>query len=954
MTLLVLSVLAFLQVDFQDLNLNYYDTRSGLSSNIVYDVYQDHQGFIWVATENGLNRFDAYEFKVFRTAGTDSNRSGSNIIRSVFEDNTQRLWVSTNSGLAKFNRKTETFRHFSIPDSLAGSNKDIQKVIVDTEGMFWFYRNGLWSFNPISEQFAKINIGVDMNDLNYTDDNLIMSNNSGECLIYNIRKAGKKKCDVNFSSASVKIFSSKDSEKIWGNIIEKPVSGVNFKKLPKLPQEIEIIRFLDDSRSNLWMGTREGLFIQNNEEKLQEINFKENSNTFTNNIKSIFEDRNGGVWIGTTGGLFYSDLISNPFKEINGFTSNHIVMALEEGGNGFWINNFGENISYYQNLNSTEPEMINLGGLEKRIWDIEYIDEGKRDLWLATESGLIFYNHFDRKKTKKELSFNPRDPKVIFCITKTGEGTAWIGGYGGVYKLSTRTGQVLKAIEFPEEYIGVLVQDILVQNTELIIATESHGLFTYSDVSGIEQLNIQRRSSFWDIFRSRDNKIWVAGNEGLFKLSESELVRIPEIESVIFSITQDEKGLLWSGSDIGLISFNPDKKEVRTFKEEEGVPVKEFNRRSILFTKNNEIVAGGVGGAVYFKPSSITLNPKAPNVLITSFEKITRDSITSLPLFQQEELSLEWQENTFEINFTALNYTNSLQNKYKYQLIGYDPDIQESQNIRTARYVRVPEGDYTFKVMGSNNDGVWNEIGDSIEITIKPPYWRTLWFRMLVISLILILVWSLYRYRVHQLLEVERVRLRIAGDLHDEIGSGLSGIALTGDVLKKEVDPTSPKGDLLNRITENARGLASSLDAIVWLIDPSKESIHDLVIRCKQTAHELLEGKELVFKDDIAEPFYDKELSSAVKRNIYLIFKESVHNIFKHSRATKVLITFWIHKKELELKIEDNGNGFEEKSISTGNGLKNMQNRAEEIGADYSINSNTKSGTVILLRKKLP
>jgi len=203
-------------------------------------------------------------------------------------------------------------------------------------------------------------------------------------------------------------------------------------------------------------------------------------------------------------------------------------------------------------------------------------------------------------------------------------------------------------------------------------------------------------------------------------------------------------------------------------------------------------------------------------------------------------------------------------------------------------------------------------------------------------------------------LEVERIKLRIAGDLHDEIGSGLSGIALTGDILEKQLKKGETAPELVSRITKNARTLASLLDAIVWLIDPHKETLEDLIAKSRTVAQELLPHAEVQIKQKLGEAQLQRNLSSDQKRNLFLFIKESIHNVSKHASADRVMLNFDVEKGDFVFSIEDNGKGFNPKQLDQGHGLSSMKKRAVNLDAKYSIRTNSGEGTLICLSLKLP
>lgn len=944
---------------------NFFDTQSGLSSNIVYDIYQDGSGFIWVATDNGLNRFDAYDFKVFYHNQNDSNSINSNIVRKVFEDSNGALWVGTREGLALFDRKSQSFTRYEIPQSFNLFLNDIQFLEKDSNGFFWFLiGESLFNFDPFNKKYNRIKRAELLSSFTIDSDNTVwVLSNDNKLQSFSISSGEWNDHPSVDIIKGTSIFGSQDRAKVFASL-EKPDTYLeSFALVPDLPNGLRAERILEDSKGNLWIGTINGLFIKRKEGKeAQKYQLEGSTSILSRNIKSIFEDKAGGVWIGTVNGLYHIDQQSKPFNSISHKESDLVVMAIEESKEGLWVNYFNEALAYYKLNGNADPILkkeISFTSKQNQIWDIEISNSSENILWLATEAGLFIYNEGLEEINEVKLNNEDLRSQVIFTINSGKDETYWLGGYERVYQVNANTKQILQIIKFPEQYVGALVQDILEVETGLLIATEGHGLFTYSNESGLENYILQGVSSIWDIYYSPQKKIWIGTNKGLLLLSEDMSIdefgpKSQGLRSIIvFSITEDSNGILWLGTEKGLVKYS-NNEETYLYNSEDGIVNPEFNRRSIFTSKNGHIFSGGMGGVIYFDPSEIIENPNIPNVLITDFKIIESDSSFTIPTHGREKIVLDWNQNTFEIAFTSLNYTNSSQNKYYYALTEHDPDLVDSKGARVARYIRVPSGDYEFMVRGSNNDNVWNEEWASVLITIRPPFWDTIWFKALVALLASLLLWQLYRYRVRQLLEIERVRLRIAGDLHDEIGSGLSGIALAGDILKEQTKKGVYKPELIGKISENARTLATSLDSIVWLIDPNKESIHDLVLKCKSIAQELLAEKNIQIKDEIQERFKKIEFSSSIRRNLYLIFKESVHNVLKHSKAESVEISFIIEKGMFEYSIKDNGVGFIESELKNGHGLQSLRRRAKEINGKINIETSPTKGTAISICVKLP
>ncbi|MFV1883421.1 MAG: two-component regulator propeller domain-containing protein [Balneola sp.] len=964
----LVAILAFFQV--QNLSIDYYNTQKGLSNNIVYDVLQDRQGFIWIATENGLNRFDAYTFKTFYHSEQDSKTISSNVVRSIFESKDGRLWIGTRQGINLFNRKTESFTRFSPPDSLNIFSNDVLEIESDSEENLWYLNHSrLFKFDIENEVYEEVRAPFVIYNFRIMEGDIIwISSDEGDIYTFNISTKEFQKIRQLDTEDHISFFSGRDKQTIFYNTFDGSLTLDGWERLLLLDGNNKVERFFEDSEGRKWFGSKEHIYMQENERTgIIKLSLGESKEPVLSTIKAISEDKDGGIWIGTVDGLYRIKNKEKNFRRIQNGYAGQAVMAIEESENTWWVNYFSENLKKYKFNNSgelVEESYINLESGVNQIWDIQEI--GCKKLWLATEAGLFELDKDSYKISRIEVFEEEREYEVFFVIKEDAAGTFWAGGYSSVLKIDSRTNEVLTRIEIVDEYEGALVQDIMPVEDGLLIATETHGLFHYSEATGLSKKWNQKtiplqldQVSIWDMYQSSDEKVWFAGNNGLYSINSYDELSHPiksQIEDnlIVFSITQDHNQLLWLGTDKGLVRYNPITKEYRRFDSGDGFENPEFNRRSIFTSRSGEVVVGGMSGLMYFNSDEIRINQKEPEVWITNFNIITPDSAKEVITYQIEEIDLEWHQNTFEINFTALNYTNSSENRYKYKLVNYDPDWVEPEESRFARYVRVPAGQYEFKVIASNNDGIWNETGDSVQIRINPPFWQTYWFRALLLIVVITLAWMLYRFRVRQLLEVERVRLRIAGDLHDEIGSGLSGIALTGDLLQDQVKEGNPKPEMIQKISGNARSLASSLDSIVWLIDPSKESLLDLLIRCKQVARDLLSNCDLVVLDEIPESLHNKELSSEVRRGFYLIFKEAAHNIYKHAKAEKVQIRFYLEGDTLAISLQDNGIGFDEEKVLKGKGLDNFRKRADEIRGSFSLKSEEGKGTTIIIQKALP
>lgn len=950
------------------------DTQSGLSNNIVYETYQDREGFIWIATDNGLNRYDGYDFKIFYHDKDDSTSISSDIIRTIREDKQGNIWIGTFNGLNLYHKDTETFSPFhSLPKEVS-NRLDIQQMEFDSEGLLWFNTIGLigW-FDPSSQEFGFADPTYESFSLAIDSEGRAWSGAKKGNFYQYIREQDLwKRITETKQKLNSQLYWGQFSQSLWvEGTVDPQAFPVPIATLPVLPENVFPRELLETDQETLWIGTDAGLFRYHKaSNQLEEISLSETSSTLTSSIRSLYQDKNGGIWVGTLNGLFHFDPNQKSFKHLDVSEGNSdVVMGMEVVNTKAYINTLGDRFSIYdlesQKLSgvsfaSSPPVGFNF------IWDIASVPESDFPIWLATDAGVLLYNPQSGSWKRVKLELPENQAKTSFAIHSFEGDNVWVASHRDIHLLSKETGDVEKNILNDNKFLHSTIQDLEMIGEQLFFSTEGDGVYVYDQGTQKTQslLELVPNASaialtpVWDLY-AHGATLWIGTNRGLYRLNTDnwtfEQIQADEtlINRVIFSIEIDHSGTIWMGTEKGLASYDHEKKKVAYFNANDGVQNTEFNRRSVIKMPNGELWFGGVGGITRFDPSQIRQNKVVPPVHITGVEIITSDS-TFTPYIDDGELRLPWYHNTLEVKYVALNYTNPAQNQYQYQLVGHDPDWVKDQDARTARYVRLPAGKYTFKVKGANNDGLWNPETQTMTLVILPPFWETWWFRVAVLLIIVLLLWSLYSYRVKRLLEVEQIKLRIAGDLHDEVGSGLSGIALTGDLLQRQVAKGKPKAELVERITKNARYLASSLDAIVWLIDPQKETLEDLLIKCKSVASELLIGSKLSVIEEIPDTYKKYVLSAEKKRNLFLLVKEGVHNIAKHAGAQEVNLSFVMKAKILEVILKDDGQGFAHQEQKKGHGLGSMQSRGHELGGDFKIVAALGKGTEINLKMKLP
>ena len=278
-----------------------------------------------------------------------------------------------------------------------------------------------------------------------------------------------------------------------------------------------------------------------------------------------------------------------------------------------------------------------------------------------------------------------------------------------------------------------------------------------------------------------------------------------------------------------------------------------------------------------------------------------------------------------------LDFTQPLKNYFAYKLEGFDNDWIYSGSRHYASYTHLDPGNYIFKVKGTNNSGVWSTKEQNISLIISPPYWQTWWFRSLMILFIGGILYSFYRIKLNRILELERLRIKIASDLHDDIGSALTRISIDSDLLKSNLS-NEDSNPIVQRIGNVSREIISSMSDVVWSIDSRNDTIQDLINRMKDFAYSVLSPKNILVIFEVENLNLHKKIKIDLRQNIYLIFKEAINNSSKYSNAEEIKVSLMNNENNFIMTINDLGSHISSGEKLTGHGLRNMKMRAERIG----------------------
>ena len=316
-------------------------------------------------------------------------------------------------------------------------------------------------------------------------------------------------------------------------------------------------------------------------------------------------------------------------------------------------------------------------------------------------------------------------------------------------------------------------------------------------------------------------------------------------------------------------------------------------------------------------------------------------------------LVLNPTQNQLSIDFVGLGFAAGEGLKYQYKLVGANEEWSAPTDQRTINYAGLSPGRYRFLVRAVTADGTISPTPATISFTIMPPFWRRWWFVTLALALTGLVAAAIIRNRVARLIELERVRTRIAADLHDDIGSALSRIAILSEVARRQGNVEAAVGEPLGIIAGASRDLVDSMSDIVWAINPNKDHLRDLIQRMRRFASDLFTARQIQFTFDAPGEEQALKIGADLRRQVFLIFKEAVNNVARHSQCSQAHIEMRIENRWLTVKVADNGPGFDSSQASEGQGLASMRDRAKELGGKLELSSNDETSTTVLLKVPL-
>lgn len=782
--------------------------ENGLSQSTVYDITQDKKGNIWIATADGLNRYDGYTFTVYRHQPHNLSSIQSDLIRSLFVDDNSCLWIGTASGISQYDSKKDIFKPYII-------NAQVNDIIQISDSILYLATsNGLYTFNKNTTKYILQNIGGSSSHncqaLTKYNDLLLVGTTKGlymsildEINLVPFRKEFLGKNIMNISPTAKGIWIATEGVGLFFVNNEGKIKNYVHNKDDKRSISSDFVRTLCfDDQQRLWVGTFIGLNIYDESTdgfSRYYSNEIERGSINQNSVRSLFLDNQNGMWVGTFfGGLNYYHPLQSQFGRIrhipyaNSLNDNIVSCIVKGNANELWIgtNDNGLNLfdlntkhftHYVANANSNNAILSN--NIKAVLVDGNKIYIGSHSGGLAclNRTSNSFYNY-----TTSNSSICSND---VYSLAKAPDGNIWIGTLAGLIIFNPAnnkfrtfdTPNPLMEIEqlqtLKEQHIYVLYLD---SKQQMWIGSEN-GVYVYSFVTNllreykIETDDSGAKDKVFCVFEDEQNRIWIGTRSGLGLFIEGKQVfkMITTKDGLpnnnIFGILQDGFGRLWLSTNRGLACYTPENERIRTYSLIDGLQSDQFNRYAYCKTASGEMYFGGINGITHFYPEQLRDNPFTPAVVITQFNMFNKvvlpddeTGILSEDISETTNISLRPQQTSFSITFTVPNYLSAQHNTFAFKLDGYDKEWSYTTDMRTVYYSNLPSGNYTFYVKAANSDGKWNEESTILHIEVLPYWWNTIWARTLFILFAIILTYFVARFFYNRQLlknqlELERI-----------------------------------------------------------------------------------------------------------------------------------------------------------------------------------------------------
>ncbi len=986
----------YLPGQIQHINFRHYSLADGLSSYKVVKVLEDRFGFMWIATQDGLNRFDGKNIIIYNKSAREKHLLlGSDITDMVEDTSRNMLWViSSYGGLNGIDLKNGTVKFsVAVTDTSNKFPHPWLKTIIQNKDELWIGSfDGITVYNikeglfktPESIPLQKNNSNNNGFDINlfYKDefgriwafianygiviysghDNSVMLTHPLAELRFPSGFISKRVSSCkNVSPQQILLATHNGIKRInydnsaLINISEKVISGTIGKA----------IRYLNFDRDrNLWFSTDDGLYKKNFKEDvlttIENLNLVDQKK-WTNSVNDIFFDRHNNLWLGTLQGFAVATRVHSPF--LHYFQSADLKTKISRA---FFIFPYNDSVEYVcaeDGFFRVDNTVKNIQRLKKGSYSFmfQHNDEG---FFLGKNNRLFSFQppdqFIDIEKIYPELS--PVSQEFIMGAVDWNDSLLYMGSKvgNGVYEWNYKKRTLAKLdsnSSVPlEGVVNAIYKDKL--NRIWILSNNSFAVYNPSDhqLQNHKLINPETGhplNFFFDICEASGFYWLAAYGSGIVQLDDH--FRIKSIISTnqgmhnagVYKIFPVNDTLLLTTSNNGLskINIRHSPVVVSNYFEIDGLHSNAFEELCGT-TYNGKIYAGGPDGFTIINTQYLTGNAIPPELYISNI-------IIETQAGRQDTADLFLKSATLPRNFvqatvyfSAINYFNPELTTYRYKIKARQDKWVKLGTQNFVNLIDLKPGNHTLQVQAFNEDGMASAIKE-IQLVLLPKWYQTWWFRILLTALVAAIVYAMYKVRINQLKKEKEIRSHLASDLHDDLGSTLNSVKVYANMAMLEKE----NNKYLEKVKESTQEAISGVRDIIWILDDKRDNLDHLLTRINLFAAPLCDAGRISFHSQLADSLHNYKLGKEEKRNLYMIIKEAINNSVKYAKGNSMRLTIDNTESKLTIKIADDGIGFEKDKIAEGNGLKNIMSRATQIGYQATITSQPDQGTTVQLEK---
>jgi len=984
--------------EFGQYSFTHYSVKNGLAAYSTNSVVQDERGYIWIATINGLQRFDGIRFLTFRHNPDDENSLPDNYVGQLLFDKQHNLWVVLGDGsIGIFDTKRFAFIRANVKLRDQSNIARGRRLMQDSEGnlLYIFTFKEVVTYNPERNEFSPaynkfilppgwkptniVDYAAEKKYFIASDSGLAVYNRNSKELSYRGHNTGNESLVEEFANLKYASCYTVDSKGRFWFYNWPPMSGCSIycydlikkydlKLAPGAINDVvkmynEPVSILEQKDGTIWVsGTH--VFVKYNE---NEKNFTAVYSGYLNEQSIyyeslyLFEDHEHNIWVATNNNGIY---VFNPSKELFKSVS-HLDRVKKQKGSGgvmsfMQLNNgdvlsgcWGDGLYRYNSklLNSN----VNIKGIDEAnslsAWSMCLLNDKNTVCMVGQPAFIGFYDQANGTFKKYEPAIF--QTRTLRQVVEDNQGNLWMGSQSrGVYKWSAEKGKksfeegIYKIEDIPNTKVLKIIRD---SKGFIWVGTETAGVykidpFSDSIVDHITSDGPETKRLIVNgaaILEYNDTLMIIAGGGLNFFNTKSNTIRhittangLPS--NVVVSLEKDKLGYLWIGMSTGLCRMNIEKNTFSHYDREDGMANDNFDIGTNYQLPDGRMLFGTSNDFVVFDPTDVKTSAEPNDVSITEF-KILNNFVSVDSLLKLNTIELAYNQNSITISFSNLSYFNKNKVFYYYMLEGIDKEWKPANELNQAVYNYLPSGNYTFKVKTENADRIEGKNITTFKIKVNPPFWKSWWFISLILALLAILMYWIDKLNMKRKDGLQKMRSEIATNLHQEVNLALNNINILSEIarIKADTDPDKSK-EYIEQIHARSHNMIIAMDDMLWSLGPENDNMPKTVERMREFIDALKNRYGVKFDILVDEKLASLELNMKLRYEAFLIFREVIRGLVQ-AGATECQLHFELEKATLLLTMQFRNNCCDLQQLTNVMNRQDMENRLQSIRAKFDM-----------------